>query len=252
MKWGVVIAAGGVESGELAQSMGTPRKALADFGGQTSLQRTLAAVQAAGFTDVITVSGPEVAGECGFGKFAPEGATASDNLAIGVRALRDCDAFLTLPADSPLLTAESLTAFVASIGTPVRREWFAVGMSPIEAFRAEFPDCPVTGIKFREGEFVTGALYACSRSGFEQIHPMIEGARGNRKNQLKLAARLGLGTLLRFKMGRLTIPIAQGAMERLLQGQVILDTTAAPCTCMDFDDVAEFRAVQSALARHGH
>lgn len=89
----LVLASGRGE--RFLASGGTTHKLDADFGGQTVLQRTLAAVQRSGLRWHL-----ERADHPGMG----------DSIAAAVRATADAPGWMILPADLPLIRAETLLA----------------------------------------------------------------------------------------------------------------------------------------------
>lgn len=243
MTWGVVIAAGGLVKDPLASAIGTPRKALATIGGRTCLERTLDAVRDAGLDVCVTVSGDDVEPHVHHGEFVCEGEGQIENARIAVETLPDVEAVLFLPADSPLLSAESLTQFISDLEERIEKEqerWLAVGLTTLQDFKAEFPGIKNQPIRLRDGDFLSGALYATSPEGFLHAINVIDEMSKSRKSQLSLLMKLGVWTVLCYLMHRVSISDAEEKLGKILEGQAIIVTGCDPSMAADIDDVADF------------
>lgn len=243
MKWGVVVVAGGLVKDPLASAIGTPRKALASIAGRTCLERTLDAVRDAGLDDCVTVSGDDVEPHVHHGKFACEGEGQVENARIAVEALPTVDAVLFLPADSPLLSSECLTKFMSAIESRVeegQKRWFAGGLTTLQEFREEFPNIAVQPIRLQDGEFLSGALFATSPDGFMHAISVIDALAKSRKNQFALLMKLGVWTVIRYLMHRVSIADAEEKLVKIFDGQAIVITGCSPKMAADIDDVSDF------------
>lgn len=247
MRWGVVVAAGGLVKDPLASAIGTPRKALAMVKGRSSLARTLDAVRDAGLVECVVVSGDDVEPHVHFGRLVLEGSGQIENARRAVEALQDVDSILFLPADTALLTAEMLTQFVAQVGEKIKgvgHKWFAAGVTTHAEFQALFPRMVTHPINLKDGAFLSGALYAASREGFLHAIGILEVMSHSRKNQLGMLVRLGPWTLLRYFMHRVTVAEAEERLGRLFDGQAIVITGCDPLMAADIDDVADYDEVR--------
>lgn len=249
MKWGVVVAAGGHADVDLAQAMGTTRKALARFGDATSLGLTLDAVRQAGFDACVTVSGLDVQHAVSHGEFLPEGQSAIDNARLGLEALGgEVEAVLFIPADSPLLDAEMLVSFTGAVANRANHDrWYSTGLSPLEGFRASFPEAEAQALKLREGKYLSGALYATSPAGLVHALDLLTALRRNRKSQAAMAWKLGPLNLARYALGRISLSDAERIVGKALGGQAVIIPDTHPASCLDFDTVADFEVIQRML-----
>ncbi len=247
LRWGVVVAAGGLVKDPLASALGTPRKALAMVKGRSSLAWTLDAVRDAGLADCVVVSGDDVEPHVHYGRLVPEGSGQIENARIAVEALPGADAILFLPADSPLLTADMLVSFVKTVSSRVRpdhEKWFAAGVTTSEAFQAVFPRMPVVPINLKDGSFLSGALYSASRAGFFHAIDVIETMSRSRKNQLAMLLKLGPLTVLRYLFHQVTLDDAEVRLGRLFDGQAIVVIGCDPLMAADIDDVADYDEIR--------
>ncbi|MCH7904280.1 MAG: nucleotidyltransferase family protein [Armatimonadetes bacterium] len=247
MRWGVVVAAGGLVPDPLAGALGTPRKALAVIKGRTSLARTLDAIRDAGYDNCVTVSGEDVRDEVHFGKLVTEGDSQIENVRIATEALGPADAVLFLPADAPLLTADSLTQFVAAVEGRRDEEqvrWFAAGLCEHKQFSAKYPGFPIHPIRLRDGAFVSGALYAASPAGFLHAVNEIDRFARSRKSQLAMLWKLGPWAVICYLMHRISIADAERRVGGLMGGQAMIITGCDPCMVADIDDVATYDEIR--------
>lgn len=246
MKWGIVVVAGGLAEEKLAVAIGTARKALAVIEGRTCLRRVLEAVQGTGLERVVVVSGPDVAGEVVYGRLILEGKGQVDNARLGLEAVGEVDAVLFLPADAPYLTPEVLTQFMQAVDERATEgPWYAVGMCDHPAFRVKYPKMETVPVRLKDGNYLTGALYATTPEGFYKGISLFEEVSHDRRSQLRLVFRLGLRKLFKYLTHRLSIKEALEAIERVVPGKVILVMGCDPCMAVDIDEAHDYEALTS-------
>lgn len=247
MRWGAVIAAGGQAKPELAREIGQNVKGLARFGDRTSLAYVLAAVAEAGLERVVTVGPESVRLDLAVGEWRLEGDNAVDNVRLGLSALGHAvEAALLLPADAPLISAPMLQRFMQSVESRASgaEPWCAAGICPAEEFASAFPGAPMRTIGLREGKFVSGALYAATPTAIHNALEILTHMRRARNRPFAMVRRLGLWNLLRYGMGRVGIADAERVVGAAFDSRAMIDPTAHPATCMDFDTVEEYRLLQ--------
>lgn len=242
MKWGVVVLAGGLVKDPLASALGTPRKALATIMGKTSLAMTLCAVRDAGFLDCVTVSGDDVKPFIEHGRLVIEEETQTQNARVGVEALTNVDAVLFLPADTPFLKAESLVSFTQEIDRKVgdgNTNWLATGLVSLSAFKHDFPRIAVHPIILADESYLSGALFAASPGAFMNAMDLIDEMSRSRKNQLSMLLKLGIGTVVRYLLHRVSLSDATTRLGQLFGAEIIFVTGCYPTSAADIDDVAD-------------
>lgn len=255
MNWGVVVAAGGLESDPLASLMGTPRKSLAPIAGRPSLSWVLDAVRDAEFATCVTCCGEDARPAVHWGTLVPEGATGVASVANGVTALGEtCEGVLILPGDAPALTGPMLRTFVEAVERRRTQErdhqkWYAAGLTRLDEFEAAFPGFPAHPFRLAEGHMLSGALFAASPAGFWQGASLFEAMRQSRRSQLGMVRRLGVVPLLRYLTGRVTLRDAEGIIGRLLEGAAWIVPDQPPATCLDFDDDQDYTLIADWAAR---
>lgn len=246
MKWGVVVAAGGLVTEPLATAIGSPRKALARIGNKSILAHTLDAVRGIPCEECVTVSGPDVASDVTFGKLIEESSSQMENVRRGLMALPPVDAVLFLPSDSPFLTTSALIDFQAQVAARVAEgvaaRWFTAGLCAERETQRLYPEMPTEALHFREGRLMSGALYAASPEGFFHALNLLHQASDSRKNQLKLAIKLGPVLMLRYFMRRLNLADAAQRVSDVLGGTAFPILEVDPATVLDIDTVEDLQA----------
>lgn len=246
MRWGIVIIAGGTETGDLVTRMGTDHKGLAQISGSTSLARTVAAVRESGLGPLRVVGPEEFRPLLQPDEWVAEADGAIQNVLVGLDALpAECEAILTLPADTPLMRGEHLTDFCRHLDGIAWAEpaWVATGLCPVDRFLSEYPGTPAVALRVRGAKVVTGGLFAGSPAGLRAGAGVAREFRELRRHPFQMLRRIGYGTLWRYLLGRITLDDASKILGDLLGSRVFLWPHAHPATCMDFDNVAEFEAV---------
>lgn len=250
--WGVVIPAGGLVSDPLATALGTPRKALAMIGGQTCVERTVAAVKGAGFDRIAVVSGEDVREAVGDDIWVPEREGQIQNATAGVEALGECESILFLPADTPFLTPDMISDFVGKVIERERGEggnWFAAGVCRYEEFLKILPGFEHPHIRLREGDFMSGAFYATSRSGFLHAAELFKDFSQNRRNQFRMLLRVGVVPLLRYVLHQVSISEAERTLGKLFGGRAFVIMDCDPWSMADIDTVDEYNRLRDELNR---
>lgn len=252
LNWGVVVLAGGEETGELANLMGTPFKAMARVSGIPSVERVVARAVADGFQRGAVIGCDLSAAHADPFLWGLDTGRAVGNAVLGVDLLQaDCDAFLFLAADTPLIQTGELARFCSVVESRAsgNETWYAAGACTIESFKRAYPEVPAKGIKLKEGRFVTGTLFATNASGLAQAAALVDEFRTHRKSAIKMLLKVGIGPALKVIAGRADQAFAERAIAKLLGGTAILDLNADPSTCLDFDNPEEWRALLSVAAR---
>ncbi len=244
--WGAIILAGGREQGALAVRMGTPYKPLARIGKESSLSHVVKATTESGFSHIRVVGPPVVIEDLSGDIAVLERGRAIANARGGISALPDSvQSLLVLPSDIPHITAQHLLDFVSflqeRIDSPV---WYGTGICRTREFQKYAPGAPAKGWRSRDGHFVTGGLFACSRSGFDQAETLFDQINQNRKSPASLVLKFGLGNALKMALGLAGLAdIERNIAKTFGGGQVIIHPDSHPATAFDFDTVADYEAV---------
>lgn len=153
---------------------------------------------------------------------------------------------LVTTCDHALLTTEMVDCFISgaeNIGAD-----FALGLAEKTVIQPAYPETKRTYLKFADRS-VSGCnlFYIKNAKGLEAIK-FWRAAQHDRKKPLKLARRLGLGMLLKYASGRLTL---DGAFEHASK---MLGISATPVllpfaeAAIDVDKPSDLTLVESILA----
>lgn len=252
LNWGIVVLAGGEEIGELANLMGTPFKAMARVSGTPSVELVVARAVADGFQRGAVIGCEPSSAYAQPYLWSADTGRAVGNAVLGVDLLRtECDAFLFLAADTPLIVPGEIARFCSVVESRAHghETWYAAGACTIETFKREYPEVPAKGIKLREGRFVTGTLFATNAAGLAHAAALVDEFREHRKSAVKMLLKVGVGAALKVAAGLADQAFAERTISNLLGGTAILDLNADPSTCLDFDNPEEWRALLSVAAR---
>jgi len=249
---GALVLAGRANRGDLAGVSDAPLEALVPVGGRPMIAYVLDALRSAGAVDTVVVVGqPEpLAPVTGAGvTLVAPGATLVDNLRRGFAALDGAERFLAVTSDVPLLTAAAVDDFVARARAAGGAFHYAVVTR--ENYEAAFPGSRRTWVRLRDGTFTGGNLFLAEASVARRALDLVERFYANRKNPLGLARLLGLGTILAFALGRLTVPRLEARVSAMVgaQGRAIITPYAE--IAFDVDRPEDLEAAGLWLRRRG-
>lgn len=237
--WGAIVVAGGRCDEALAKRIGTSRKALARFGGRTSLEWTLDAVREAGLEACATVGGDDLQPHLCHGFRLAEVGSAVDNAVAASQAM-NCDKLVILPADLPLLRGEMIQSFLAEVDARIERTiWYSAGLCAERAYLEAFPGAVTTPLRLKDGPYLSGGFFATTPDGLIHGRELFQAIRRSRKSQAQMALKFGLGSALKFFMRQFSLAEAERRLERVLEGQAILCRNAHPASALDFDAPAD-------------
>lgn len=154
--------------------------------------------------------------------------------------------FMVTTCDHALLTSEMVDHFIAgaeSIGAD-----FALGLAEKTVIQPAHPETKRTYLKFADRS-VSGCnlFYVKNAQGLEVIR-FWQAAQHDRKKPLKLARRLGLGMLLKYASGRLTLNGAFAHASKMLgiSARPVLMPFAE--AAIDVDKPSDLTLVETILA----
>ena len=253
----VVLAGERPGGGDLAKALHAPCGAMVQVAGQTCLQRVLACLQTSEHALPGVVCGPDAAivdahpehmahlEAMGYTWLAPRMGPAASALAAAEAAAQLPIVITT--ADHALLRAPVVDAFLQACDAMQDCD-FAIGLVPFERVMAEFPATNRTVLKFKQRPLCGSNLFAVLSPRGKRALAFWQRVESLRKRPLQIAAHLGLTTLLRYALGRLTV---EDAMERLSKlagcriGWVCIDE---PRAAIDVDSMADWTLAQELLS----
>lgn len=231
----------------VAASEGVWHKALVTIAGKTMLERVVEALREAGIGRIaVSASDPQVMDlarqlECEI-LIAAAGPSAS--VAIGLERLGA--PLLVTTSDHALLQAKWVTDFVAD--TPPDAD-VSILLARRDAIEAAVPGSRRTYLRFADGQWSGCNLFllATGRAGAAiETWKMVEA---DRKRPWRIAARLGLGMLASYALGRLTLADAISGLGRRIAITARLVPARDGLAAVDVDkpqDLADARAILAA------
>ena len=229
----------------LAAHAGTSDKALIEVGGSTMLARVVAALREAGASRVAVSASSEGVAACAAALGAePLPAAAGPSMSVG-RALDRLGApLLVTTADHALLRPEWVVHLLDQ--TPAEAD-VSVLLAERAAIEATVPATRRTYLRFADGAWSGCNLFYLRTPSAAAAVALWREVEADRKRPWRIVRRLGPIPLLRYALGRLTLP---AALDRL--GAVAgVTARAVPSpwglAAVDVDSPADLRLVRDLL-----
>lgn len=237
---------GGVDP--VAASAGVAHKALAMAGGVPLIVRVIDALRgAAGIADILVATDDrDVIAAVGGVRVVPTAASPSATVA---QVLGAVPALLVTTADHGLLSSALVDAFCAAVP---RACDVAVGVVPRRAFTDGSPRR--TFYRLADDAYCGANLYAFAGPRGVAAATFWAGLEAERKNPLRLAARIGPASLLRYATRRLDLAAAFTLLSRRAGASiapVVLDDADAAIDVDTPDDLSVVRVRLSGSPRCG-
>ncbi len=246
----IVIPADGEISPEFAVRIGSPYRALAPVGPNRTplLQVIVDALRAPEPGARIICVAPDAVSRAvnGVDLWLPSGPSGPENMRLGLSHAEPNQPALLCTSDLPLITAESVRAFVAACRPDAQ---ITVGLVRAEAYQRAFEDAPPS-------EFVSLAeIGSVTMAGLFQIQPGLLTRRAAlfdtlfaaRKSQRRMAGVAGPTLLWQLATKTLRLSDLTRRAEQLLGGpvQVILNTD--PTLAYDADTLDDYTYAETRL-----
>jgi len=196
----------------VAASEGVAHKALVDVAGMPMLARVLRSLREAGVQHIaVAADHPEVLSLAYAFSAIPvaPGSGPSASVAEGFRTMGA--PLLVTTADHALLKPEWIADFVAD--TPPLAD-VAVLMARRDRVEEALPDSRRTWLRFADGAWSGCNLFLLNSMRAGAAIETWKAVEADRKRPWKIAARLGLGTLASYLLGRLTLAEAIARLGR--------------------------------------
>ncbi|HEY9181043.1 MAG TPA: NTP transferase domain-containing protein [Candidatus Baltobacteraceae bacterium] len=238
MELSAVVTAGGRVSGEFAQALGTPVKALAPYAGTTFLHAGIEALRGAGIRRIAVVGGGEVRRACEHlvENVIDESHDGAENLRRALHAWDSRAPLLYLTSDMPFITAASLRSFLERVPDDA----LALPLTEYATFAQRFPDAPPFGITLAGEKVVNGGAFVIPAHGHERIETFAARFFDARKSAWRMARLTGPRLLLQFLFRRLSIDGLERHANRLLGLRALAVREAPPELAYDVDVLEEY------------
>jgi molybdopterin-guanine dinucleotide biosynthesis protein A len=209
-----LVLAGSRRNGSdpVAEAEGIPHKVLAEVGGRPMLARVIAALREAGIERIaVSADKPEVARlaeSMGAEVFAPE---AGPSASVAKAFAKLGAPLLLTTGDHALLRAEWVRDFLADTPAASDVSVLLAERGPVE--RA-LPGSKRTWLKFADGDWSGCNLFLLATPQAVAALDTWQAVEADRKRPWRIAFRLGLGTLTRYLLGKLTLREAVARLGR--------------------------------------
>jgi len=233
----------------VAAAEGVAHKALVRLAGEPLLARVAAALRAAGIERIaVSADQPQVvalAGELDCARVAP---AAGPSGSVAAAFAQFGPPLLVTTADHALLSPRWVREFVADVpaGADV-----AVLLARRELVEAAAPGSRRTWLRFADGAWSGCNLFYLATPAAAAALDLWRTVEAERKRPWRLAARIGLGTLASYLVGRLTLVEAVarlGARAGIVAAAVAARDGLAAVDVDRPDDLAQVRALVAAAA----
>ncbi len=218
----LVLAGGTPRPGEplYEETRGGP-KALLELGGRPMVQWVLDALAEAAEIDHVVVVGDLDDLRLSFpgplDRIAA-GGTLADNLYAGIDRLLELDPQAPRAAycwsDIPLVSGEMIDRFVGAARATAPAADVVAGLVRRADLESRWPQIRESWLRVREGSFVAADFGVFDPRSAAKVRGPLEVLTGQRKSALRQAATVGLGLLLRYLLGRLTLPGLERSLAR--------------------------------------
>ena len=239
----VILAGSRPGTDPLAAAAGVAHKALIDVGGQALLARVAAALHAAGIEEIAVSASPgpvaEAATALGL-RLLPTAAGPSGSVGIALEALGA--PLLVTTADHALLRPEWIGSFLALVPPPAD---VAVLLARRETIEAALPGSRRTYLRFADGDWSGCNLFLLATPGARAALDLWGIVEADRKRPWRIVRRFGIGVLLRYLTGRLTLADAIARLGRTSGIAAAAVESPFGLAAVDVDTMADLAAVRS-------
>ena len=230
----------------VAMSEGVAHKALVEIGGMPMLARVLRALREAGIDQIaVAADAPEVLSLAYAFSAIPiaPGRGPADSVAVGFDTMGA--PLLVTTADHALLKPEWIRDFLAD--TPADAD-LAVLLARKDKVEAALPGNRRTWLRFADGAWSGCNLFLLRSPRASNAIETWKAVEAERKRPWRLAARLGVGTLLSYLAGRLELSEAVRRLGR--RAGIVASAVAARdgLAAVDVDKPSDLAQVRAILA----
>ena len=247
-KFAAVVLAGERPGGSaFSRELGLAASVLVDVAGKPALARVIDALEASGMVEGGLLGGPveeiyrdneefrQILSGSSFQWTAPESGPSASALA----ALEQLDHFpvLLTAGDHALLTPDLVDFFCREA---VKMDVdIVVGLAPYAIVHAAYPESKRTVLKFSDGQYCGTNLFAILNREGKAGPACWQEVEALRKHPWRMVRRLGMGLLLRYLFGRLSLDKALESLSSIMgcrAGYVLIEV---PRAAVDVDSVAD-------------
>jgi len=238
----------------IARHCGIEHKCLAPVGGAPMLVRVLQTLAASSSIGRIFVSLADPAILPGLAS-APRctalisGPTPSTSVLAALETIPDPLPLLITTADHPLLSATMVDGFCAE--ARAKGVDLVAGLTDARVIRAAYPEARRTYLRFADAAYSGANLFALLTPESRRAVAFWRGVEQERKRPWRLVRAFGLGPLLAYLLGRLTLDDAMGRASTAIGARVAAARLPFAEAAIDVDKPADLALVEMILSRTG-
>jgi len=239
----MVIPAGGTIDSGYAAAIGSLHRALAPLGpeGRPVLQYVVDALRATGAANRVIVVAPPGVQEVitGVDVWLKAGESGAQNILAGLAEADPSRLCLVCPSDLPLLTPDSVTAFLQQCRADVE---VCVGLVRADAYHTQFPGAPLSQFTtLRDvGPVTLGSIFLVHPGLITREAALLDRLFEARKSQWRTAKLLGPHLLWGWAAKRLNVPMVTTRAEELTGGKVQIVSEVSPLLAYDIDTLDDY------------
>ncbi|KEF33913.1 nucleotide-diphospho-sugar transferase [Deinococcus sp. RL] len=252
--WSAVVLGGGDPGDPFAAAHGAAVKGLIPVAGEPMALHVLRALRGSGRVGRVAYVGPTTpAMDPLIDERVTDHGTLLSNLEAGVDALggpglAPGERVIVATADIPLVTATQLAELLDAAPADAALIYPVV---PRAVCEATFPGVQRTYARLREGSFTGGNVFLLDPRLIGEFLPRLREVLEARKAPLRLAARIGPGTLLRLLTRRLTVPELEAKVSAILGVPARALVTPHAAIGTDVDKESDLALAERVLAQRG-
>lgn len=248
MRFSALILAGSRAGEEGTDAFGgASHKALIQLEGQSLLERVATALREAGAESIAVSCNESAVTGCARGlglKVLPPAAGPSGSVLSALDELGT--PLLVTTADHALLRAEWVREIID--GTPERAD-LGVMLANRHAVEQAMPGSKRTYLRFADGNWSGCNLFFLRNTRAREAIVLWQKIESDRKRPLRIVWRLGVGTLLRYLLGRLTLQQALSRLGANIGVQPMLVSASDGLAAVDVDKPEDLADIQALLKR---
>lgn len=244
----LVLAGSRPEADPVAAYAGVAHKALIELGGETLLARVIGALERAGAARIgVSASQDAVADAVptlsATARAIPASVSPSQSVAEGAKAMGL--PLLVTTADHVLLQPEWVTRFLADIPPDAD---IAALVAAESVVREAAPETQRSYLSFRDGRYSGCNLFYLRNERALAMIALWRQVEADRKRPWRIAARLGIGILVRYALGRLTLDQMVDGLGRRVGVRAAAVRTPYGLAAVDVDKPADLDLVRKLVA----
>jgi molybdopterin-guanine dinucleotide biosynthesis protein A len=238
----VLAGGGGIEEG-------APAKALISFDSRLMIDYVVEALRNSQTIECIVMVGDDQELRPLYGNnsrflYAEQGRTPLESFAAGVDVLESDNSWLLVcTGDIPFLTTAAVDDFISKAFECEADFYYPIVRK--ERVESRFPDIKRTYASLRDGTFTGGNLFLVRREIISRCLSKAEEFVKLRKSPTALARMVGLGMLLKYFLGQLTIAEAERRVSKIVGAKGCAVISDYPEVGVDVDKASDLEIAKS-------